>query len=524
MTQSRLSRARVGATLVSVWTLGVSSARAETYEIRPGDDLWARLSSLAAGDEVIVHAGTYAQTSRFEATWAGTESMPIVVRAADGEARPVLSRDENQNLMNLHGSHFTFRGFELTGGSHGIRMSDVHHAIFEDLLVHDTGDVGISCNIGGMSCDHVTIRTSEIHHTNGTGEGMYLGCNGAACSFSDSIIERNYVHDLGGSQGDGIEIKQGSWGNVVRDNVILRAIYPGITLYSFEAMAGRGPNVIERNLVWGSMDNGIQVTGRAIIRNNIVGGAAASGIASQPNMDTPTEVQILFNTVVGAGDSCVRASSWDTGTGFVIANNALYCEGARAIRIASTSSATVVGNVGLGAVEGVTGGFTMGTSLAADLGTMTTMARVYPPAGSALLDAADASQSVSDDFDLRTRSGALDVGAYERDASGMPAWLAVEGFKEIGAVMMPGTDAGAGLDAGTSGQDAAIPPGVDAGPLPDAFVPPGVDAGRTSGLDAGPGSASSGCGCRVASRGEHHRTLALALAALALVALRRRRR
>jgi hypothetical protein len=191
MTQSRLSRALVGATLVSVWTLGVSSARAETYEIRPGDDLWARLSSLAAGDEVIVHAGTYAQTSRFEATWAGTESMPIVVRAADGEARPVLRRDENQNLMNLHGSHFTFRGFELTGGSHGIRMSDVHHAIFEDLLVHDTGDVGISCNIGGMSCDHVTIRTSEIHHTNGTGEGMYLGCNGAACSFSDSIIERN---------------------------------------------------------------------------------------------------------------------------------------------------------------------------------------------------------------------------------------------------------------------------------------------------------------------------------------------
>jgi hypothetical protein len=311
---------------------------------------------------------------------------------------------------------------------------------------------------------------------------MYLGCNGAACSFSDSIIERNYVHDLGGSQGDGIEIKQGSWGNVVRDNVIVRAIYPGITLYSFEAMAGRMPNVIERNLVWGSMDNGIQVTGRAIIRNNIVGGAAASGIASQPNMDTPTEVQILFNTVVGAGDSCVRASSWDTGTGFVIANNALYCEGARAIRIASASSATVVGNVGLGAVEGVTGGFTMGTSLAADLGTMTTMARVYPPAGSALLDAADASQSVSDDFDLRARSGALDVGAYERDASGMPAWLAVEGFKEIGAVM-PGTDAGTGLDAGVViGEDAAIPPGVDAGPLPDAFVPPGVDAGRVPGV------------------------------------------
>jgi len=516
------STARLVARL-GLWPLGLllpvalpSSARAEIYEIREGEDLWGRLGSLAPGDEVIVHAGTYPQSSRFEATWAGTEAMPIVVRGAEGEARPILSRDGGQNLLNLHGSHFTFRGFELVGGSHGIRMGDVHHAVFEDLEVHDTGDVGISCNIGGMSCDHVTIRTSEIHHTNGTGEGMYLGCNGAACSFSDSLVERNYVHDLGGSQGDGIEIKQGSWGNVVRDNVVVGAIYPGITLYSFEAMAGRLPNVVERNLVLRTMDNGIQVTGRAIVRNNIVIASGASGIASQPNMDTPTEVQILFNTVVGAGDSCIRASSWDTGSGFVIANNAVFCEGARAIRIASASSAMVVGNVGLGSLEGVSGGFTMGASLAADLGTMTTMGRVYPPAGSALLDAADASQSVSDDFDLRARSGALDVGAYERDASGMPAWLAVEGFKEIGAVV-PGTDAGM-----APGEDAAIPAGVDAGPLPDAFVPPGVDAGRTSGTDAGPGASSGGCGCRVQRQGANH--LALALAALALAAIRRRRR
>lgn len=508
------------AAMVSVWTLGAwalgaSSARAETYEIRPGDDLWARLSSLREGDEVVVHAGDYAQRARFEATWAGTEARPIVVRAAEGEARPVLSRDGSQNILNLHGSHFTLRGFELTGGSHGVRMSDVHHAVFEDLLVHDTGDVGISCNLGGMSCDHVTIRGSEIHHTQGTGEGMYLGCNGAACSFSDSIVERNYVHDLGGSQGDGIEIKQGSWGNVVRDNVVLRANYPGITLYSFEPMAGRTPNVIERNLVWGTMDNGIQVTGRAIVRNNVVGGAAASGIASQPNMDTPTDVQIVFNTVVGAGDACIRASSWDVGSGFVIANNAVYCEGARALRVVGASSAVVVGNVGLGAVEGVSGGFTTGAGLAADLGSMTTMARVYPPAGSALLDAADARERASDDFDGRARGGALDVGAYERDASGAPAWLAVEGFKVLEMVMSGADAGGAGLDAGRAArEDAAISAELDAGSRPDGLVRSGADA-----TPAGPGVG----GCRASSRRGAHRATALALAALALVSARRRR-
>lgn len=515
------------ASSIAIVSLGLvsASARAETYEIRDGEDLWARLRDLSPGDEVIVHAGTYTQSSRWEATWAGTESMPIVVRAADGEARPVLTRDGGQNLMNLHGSHFTFRGFELTGGSHGIRMSAVDHATFDDLVVHDTGDVGISCNVSGMSCDHVTIRGSEIYDTNGTGEGLYLGCNGGACAFSNGTIERNYLHDLGGDQGDGIEIKQGSWSNVIRDNVVVRSNYPGITLYSYEAMAGRTPNVIERNLVWGTSDNGIQVTGRAIIRNNVVIGAGASGIAVQANMDTPTEVQILFNTVVGGSDSCIRASSWDTGTGFVIANNAVYCEGLRAIRITSASSAIVVGNVGLGALEGASGGLTMGASVAADLGPMAMMARVYPPSGSALIDAADGSQTVSDDFDLRARSGSLDVGAYERDASGMPAWLATEGFKEFGSVM-PGADAGAsaGDDAGViASVDAAFPPGVDGGPLPDAFVPPGVDAGRASGVDAGAGSGSSGCGCRAASRSESHRALSLGLAMLAIVVARRRR-
>lgn len=497
-------------------TLGFTlPAQAETYEINAGDNLWARLSSLAPGDEVIVHAGTYTQSSRFEATWAGTAAMPIIVRAAEGEARPVLTRDGAQNVLNIHGSYFTLRGFEIIGGSHGIRASNVDHSVFEDLLVHDTGDVGISCNIGGATCSYLTIRDCEIYDTNGTGEGMYLGCNGAGCELSNSIIERNYMHDLGGSQGDGIEIKQGSHSNIVRDNVIVRANYPGITLYSYEEAAGRVPNIVERNLVWRTSDNGIQVTGHTIVRNNIVIGAGASGIASQPNMATPTDVQILHNTVVGAGDACIRTNSWDTGTGFVIANNALYCEATRALRITSATTAVFAGNVGLGSVQGASTGFRMGTSLASDLGTMTAMARVYPPTGSALLDAADAAQTVSEDFDLRARTGVHDVGAYERDASGMPAWLAVEGFKGFGAVMPGG-------DAGPSASDAGPVATVDAGSVVGLDVGPVPDGGTVVGSDAGTTTASSGCGCR-AGQGDA-RSDAFAMLALGLAIAARRKR
>lgn len=512
---------RLVSTATLALTLGLTlPAQAATYEINAGDNLWARLATLAPGDEVIVHAGTYAQTSRFEATWAGTAAMPIIIRAAEGEARPVLTRDGGQNLLNIHGSYFTLRGFEIVGGSHGIRASNVDHSVFEDLLVHDTGDVGISCNIGGATCSYLTIRDCEIHHTNGTGEGMYLGCNGAGCELSNSIIEHNYVHDLGGSQGDGIEIKQGSHSNIVRDNVVIRANYPGITLYSYDAAPGRTPNIIERNLVWTTMDNGIQVTGHTIVRNNIVIGAGASGIASQPNMATPTDVQILHNTVVGAGDACIRTNSWDTGMGFVIANNALYCASSRALRITSSTSAVIVGNVGLGSVEGAPSGFRMGTSLAADLGAMTSMARVYPPSGSTLIDAADATQTLGEDFDLRVRTGMRDVGAYERDASGMPAWLATEGFKGLGMVL-PGSDAGmTDVDAGAVvGLDAGAIAGLDVGPVPDSGLA-AIDTGVRR--DAGPSSVTGTCGCRAGQRDS--RAGAFAMLALGLVIAARRKR
>ncbi len=82
-----LNPRRMLALAALAWTVA-APARAETYEVHPGD-------------EVIIHAGTYPQTSRFEATWAGTEVMPIVIRGADGEARPVLMRDSGLLALGI---------------------------------------------------------------------------------------------------------------------------------------------------------------------------------------------------------------------------------------------------------------------------------------------------------------------------------------------------------------------------------------------------------------------------------------
>ncbi len=414
-------------------------AAAQTYDIHPTDDLFARMRMLQAGDQVVVHAGTYTTPGLVNVTWIGTAQAPISVRAAAGE-RVVIQGAMNQNVLDIAGSYFTLAGFEITGGSHGVRLGAADHAVLEDLVLHGLGDVGISCNRPGQECSHLTIRHNEIYATGlaGTGEGMYLGGNDATNIFRDSVVERNYIHDLGGDQGDGIEVKTGASGVIVRDNVIIRAKYPAITMYGY---AGSGqPNIVERNLVWTTVDNGIQIVGQVIVRNNIVLGAGANGIQSKASQgQTPHDLVIAHNTIVGAAGPCLKANDWATATNQVVANNALYCGGGTAIDLnGGAPSAIVVANIGLG-TSNAAGGFRQGGTLAADLGTAT---KVYPPAGSMLINAGDATRSSLDDFNGTPRGdGMPDVGAYERTTDLNPGWDPGEGFKSETPVTVDGEPA-----------------------------------------------------------------------------------
>jgi len=498
---------------VLVWA---STAGATTYDIGPADDLFGTLQGLVPGDEVIIHAGTYTTPGFFEVTWAGNEVAPIVVRGADGEL-PVIAGDPSQNVINLAGAYFTLRNVEITGGSHGIRLASAYHATLEDLVLHQLGDVGISCNRPGEECDSLTIRHCEIYDTGlaGTGEGMYLGCNDSGCEFHHSVVEGNFVHDLGGTQGDGIEVKTGAYANVIRDNVIVNAIYPGITMYGFGFAMPGSNNVVERNLVWGSQDNGIQIVGQIVVRNNVVIGAVGNGIHSKPSQGfDPTDLSIVNNTIYGAGSACIKGNQWPAGSGQIVANNAVYCETSQALSfVEGIGTAVFASNVGLGTSD-VAGSPIAGAGALADLGNPDAAA-TYPPPGSSLVDAGSAAQAPPDDFNGTLRAdGAPDVGAYEVTTPQNPGWTPIAGFKDdVASIGGAGGGGGAGGATGGSGGTGNAS---------------GGQAGQTtgSGASTGPGGSSGGgpkndasCGCRIPS--EPRAPFALVLPALLL--LRRRR-
>ncbi|MBT8130740.1 MAG: right-handed parallel beta-helix repeat-containing protein [Gammaproteobacteria bacterium] len=405
------------------------AGHADAVEIGPGDDLEAAVRALVPGEELVLRGGVYSFDENITLTANGTTSQPIVIRAKAGEFPVFTQATSNHNVVEINGSSYlVLQGIEFTGGSHGVRLMNSDFITIESCEFQETGDVAISANSGG-TYEGLRLLRNHIHHTNGTGEGMYLGCNNDACRIANSLIEGNYIHHTNRAtveQGDGIEIKEGSYGNIVRNNVIHDTKYPGIILYG---VRGNGaPNVVEGNAVWNVADNTVQIAADAVVRNNIVLG----NVAFQAHQaSSPSNIEFVHNTVINSGAAVeVRNVSGPV----LLANNAVYSQ-AQAIRLISGSlgQVTLAGNVGVGGLSGGNAGYVEGNGLSVDMiganYNGSPPVDVFPAPDGALNGAGSAAHVTALDFNGNERNGVADVGAYAFSQSGNAGWILSEGFK-----------------------------------------------------------------------------------------------
>jgi len=514
--------------LVAALLVG-AQALAVTTEVGPGDDLASAINALNPGDELIMRGGTYDLTGRLSISIAGTANAPILIRAKVGEQPHLHRPNADQNIIDFDSAeHVILRGIEFSGGSAGVRLGAARSFTVEDCEIHDTGDVALRANDrnGGQTYEGLRILRNHIHHTHGTGEGMYLGCNEDGCRLANSLIEGNYVHHTGldvDSQGDGIELKEGSHDCVIRDNVIHDTKYPCILTYS--AVGNGGPNLIERNAMWGCGNHAIQSAADTTIRNNLILGSGADGIAMQPHQNgSPSNLVVVHNTVLHPSNDAVTLRG--TSGSVLIANNALYAQNGRALYAngGDLGQTTVVGNAGVGSVQGFSTTL-IGGDLSADLVSASYAGLppmdLFPATGGALPAAGETAHVTADDFNGTARAGVADVGAYVHDSQGNPGWALAAGFKgetpvverdagaRDGAVVTdsstpardsssgsdsasPTRDGGAGNDSavpirdGSAGQDTSGAPMIDASPVD-------IGAGSTDG--GSDGATAEGCGC-----------------------------
>jgi hypothetical protein len=411
----------------------VFSVSARTITAKPGDDVENIISTLLGGDTLILEDGNYPLTERFSFSLSGTADQPIIIRAAD-DAHPRFHRaGVNQNIWDIENAHYvTIDGLHFSGGSAGVRVWIASHFTFSNNEIFGTDDAALTMNIDGGKYDTVSILNNHIHDTRGTGEGMYLGCNFNKCQLSNSLIEGNYIHDtLNAEQGDGIEVKEGSSGNIIRNNVIHDTNYPCILTYG--TLGNGDQNIIENNFVYNCGDHGIQSAADTIIRNNIVLKTKLDGIAMQHHQSSaPSNLVVVNNTVVKATGAAISLNG-NRGS-VIIANNALYSEAGKSLELSNTNNALLKlsGNVGSGPYDGPSG-FKQG-NIATDFVQGHYQGAppidLHPAAKSKLLRAGESSVAVTTDFDGNKLGRLVDAGAYVYNTTkNKLGWVLSNSFK-----------------------------------------------------------------------------------------------
>ncbi len=423
---------------------------ADVYEIYPAtvgsqEEFETIANSLKPGDEMILHRGIYSQSGRRAVTAQGLAAQPIIIRTVKGE-QPLLTRpddniDKYNNIEFVDCSHLIVRGIRFRGGSSGVRFIRGHHITFEECEIFQTGNNALTMNSG--DCDSFIIRKNHIHHTGLSktrrteGEGMYIGCHSGSCVTTNSLFEGNYIHHLRGTSNggnDGIEIKFGSYGNIVRDNVIhdtnISKEYPGIFVYGSN---GKGINIVEGNVIWNSGE-GIQVVSDAIIRNNIVFNCLMTGITAAPHAAVPyvSNVKIINNTIVNHPKGVLIR--WSKASNMIFANNAIYCPGSTAVDAPGLTNATFSANFVQGCLEGTridnfkfcNGGTIHNAFVEPEKNNF------WPKPNSALINKADPGFVPEQDFNHTVRETLFDVGAYESEGNAEnPGWQIRMGFKGV---------------------------------------------------------------------------------------------
>jgi hypothetical protein len=400
-------------------------------------------NSLKPGDELILHGGLYSQNSRRAVTAKGSAEKFIIIRAAKGE-KPLLSRpadniDKYNNIEFIDCSYLIVRGIRFRGGSSGVRFIRGHHIVFEDCEIFQTGNNALTMNSG--DCDAFVIRKNHIHHTGLSksrrteGEGMYIGCHDGSCVTTNSLFEGNYIHHTRGTSNggnDGIEIKFGSYGNIVRDNVIhdtnISKQYPGIFVYGSN---GKRINIVEGNVIWNAGE-GIQVVSDAIIRNNIVFNCSMTGITAAPHNAVPyvSNVKIINNTIVNHPKGVLIR--WKNARDMVFANNAIYCRGSTAVDAQGAENTAFVANFVQGRLNGIkidgSGFCNGGTVYNAFAGP--DKKNYWPKPDSVLIEKGVSEFAPDMDFNHTPRKAPFDVGAYESEGNVKnPSWHIQMGIK-----------------------------------------------------------------------------------------------
>lgn len=385
-----------------------------------GDALAAAIAALAPGERLEVGGGTWSVHGFFDISLEGSASAPIVIAAKAGET-PVITRPDNaQNVVNVGATgparYLALQGLEITGGAGLLRLVDAWNIWVSGCHLHDGGGDAIAATGANTDRLYITGNVIERAHPGNTARAIVLGAPNATTITGNSIVAQNTISEMGGGLSEGIAIRAGSYNVLVARNDVSGVASRAISVLS---TGGLAPHRVERNLVHASPGTGIFVSGHVRVENNIVAGTGEWALrATGFGGGAALGIELVHNTLATtAGTEALRLDDWSGGSGLLLANSAIYCDGGDAIVAPDgTAGATIVGNMHFGGLPPGFGGTTAGNGFPdfVDLAPDGSDLDATPSAGSPLLGAGAAAWAAAYEFDGSARTGDPDAGAVQR--------------------------------------------------------------------------------------------------------------
>lgn len=291
------------------------------------------LSSLNAGDTLMLAAGTYANGLPISSK-SGTASQPIVVIGPDNQSAVFTANDCCNTVQLDNVSFIEIRNLTLDGagtnGAFGVDARGVTHDItIENLkIINYGGDqqvVGISTK--GPAWNWIIRRNTII----GAGTGMYFGNSDGTAPFVNGLVEYNLVVDTLGynmqikhqqPRPTNVGLPTGESRTIIRHNVFSKqnnastgALARPNVLVGHFPLSGAGSN--DRYEIYGNffhqnpVEALFQGEGNIVLHDNVFVNASGSAVNITSHNDKPRTVTVYHNTVV-ATDNGIRIANGDT--------------------------------------------------------------------------------------------------------------------------------------------------------------------------------------------------------------------
>jgi len=206
-------------------TLDLTSVSWNVVKVSTSKELSSALSKAAAGDKIVIAAGTY--PGKFKLQKGGLKDKPIWVVAEDASNMPILDGGDynNKTAFAIDGddkgiAYIYVQNIKVTNARGGITVDNADYVTIDGVEAYNVGQAGIHLRDGS---EYNIVKNSYIHDTGlynvKYGEGIYIGSDykkwpgGSSKSKYDPKVD--YVQIINNTIGpnvtaEHIDIKEGS--------------------------------------------------------------------------------------------------------------------------------------------------------------------------------------------------------------------------------------------------------------------------------------------------------------------------